>query len=147
MYITKHFKLQELIPEGLFNQINEQGWELLDDRALMTLDALREKFGSMTINNYAWGGNRNWSGLRTEGFYKSTDAYLSSRSQHKYGRAFDVIFKDHTSKSVRDYIVKNPEEFPYITFLEIDIDWFHFDVRNTTGLKLWSPSRGFVTKE
>ena len=147
MYKPTHFALEELVPQTLFEQHGYACWELLDDRALITLDKLREKFGSMTVNNWKWNGPRKWSGLRTEGFYKSVTDYLRSRSQHKYGRAFDVIFKDISAKEVRDYIVKNQSEFPYITFLECDISWFHFDVRNCDGLKLWSPKRGFINEE
>lgn len=147
MYKCKHFKLHELVPKHYFEKYGDACWELLDERALITLDALRDKFGSMTVNNYFWGGNRSWSGLRTPEYYGSESKYRASRSQHKYGRAFDVIFKDTTAKAVREYVLKNRKEFPYITFLECDISWFHFDCRNTAPIKLWSPTRGFVNAE
>ena len=147
MYKTKHFKLHELVPQHLYEKHGEACWELLDSRALQTIDALRDKFGSITINNYFWGGTRNWSGVRTEHFYSSVEAYLKTRSQHKYGRAFDCIVRDYTAKEVRKYIMDNPDEFPYITFLEADISWLHLDCRNCDRIKLWSPTRGYISSE
>lgn len=146
-YRTQHFKLQELVPKKMFDAHGSALWELFDDRALKTLDALRKRFGVMTINNWLWGGNYHQRGLRDVDHYGSAEKYAHSRSQHKYGRAFDVTFKEHTSKEVRDYIIAHPDEFPYITFLEVDISWFHFDVRQRDGLALWSPTRGFVNAE
>lgn len=146
MYKCRYFKIHELVPQELFEKHGEKCWSLMDDRALKTLDALRERFGSLTVNSYKWGGNRKWSGLRTAGFYKSQSAYDKSRSQHKYGRAIDFISKRHTAKEMRDYVLDNLEEFPHIKFLECEISWFHFDVRNC-DFTMWSPKRGVVTSE
>lgn len=147
MYIPKYFKVEELVPKHYAEKYGSRCWELLDDRALRTLDALREVFGPVTINNYTWNGPYQWRGLRTPEYYDSYEDYLSSRSQHKYGRAFDLSFKHHTAKQVREYIIRHPDKFPYITFLEVDISWVHFDVRNCEAIKLWSPERGFVEYE
>lgn len=146
MYKCKHFELYELAPK-MYQDVGETLWELFDDRALETLDVLREKFGSMTVNNYHWNGANQFRGVRTSEFYGSAEKNDHSRSQHKYGRAFDVTFKDHTAVEIRNYVVDHPEEFPHITFLEVGISWFHFDVRNCEQFKLWSPKEGFITLE
>lgn len=140
MYIPKYFKPQELVPPHVFTQRGTKSFELMDDRVLITLDALREKFGPLTVNNYHTGGDRRWSGLRTQGFYRSPSEYEASFSQHKYGRAADCIPANTTAEKMRQYVLDHPEEFPYITFLETNISWFHFDVRNCNAITTWSPT-------
>tara|TARA_R110000868_G_scaffold36278_16_gene128896 strand:+ start:313 stop:726 length:414 start_codon:yes stop_codon:yes gene_type:complete len=135
IYTCKHFIIQELVPEHVLNDRGiHKPWELLDPRALITLDALRDKFGSCTVNNWKWGGNREWSGLRTE-----QSPYGTQYSQHRFGRAFDCIFADHTAEEVRTYVMANPEEFPHIGAIELGTSWFHFDCRNCNGIMAFNP--------
>lgn len=145
-YKPEYFTVEECVPKDYAKKYGEKCWELFDDRALKTLDVLREEFGPITINNYKWGGSNQYRGLRTPDYYGSFEKYTQSRSQHKYGRAFDLTFKNHSAKYVRERVLEQPEKFPYITFLETGISWFHFDVRNTTPIKLWHPEKGFVDK-
>lgn len=126
MYKCKYFKIQELVPPSAYNNLGEAAWRLLDPRALRSIDLLREKFGPIIINTWHNGGNRQWSGLRTD------DCPLGAKySQHKYGRAFDLVFKEVKPQKVIDYILGNPEEFPEITAVETGTPtWVHIDVRN-----------------
>lgn len=124
MYKCKHFTIKELVPEDVYKRRGEKAWTVFDDRALMTLDALRDKFGSLTVNDWSWGGTFSQSGLRT-----SDSKHYSQYSQHTFGRAFDCKFKEHTAEEVREYVLANKSEFPYIGGLELGISWFHFDVR------------------
>ena len=133
MYICKHFKIHELVPPHIYEKRGEKAWELLDERALITLDALRDRFGVATVNNYKYGGDRCWSGLRTP-----DSPYYSETSQHSLGKAFDVIFKEVSAEKAREYILTHPNEFPYLTGLELDVTWLHFDVRNTTPIKVFT---------
>lgn len=125
MYKCKHFVIEELVPRHVHEDRGERAWSLFDDRALQTLDTLRDKFGRTTINNWKWGGDREWSGLRT-----SESPYGSQYSQHRLGRAFDCIFADIAAEEVREYILAHQDEFPFITAIEEDVSWLHFDVRN-----------------
>lgn len=144
----KYFTIAELVPKDYYERFGERCWEIFDERALKTLDALREKFGPATINYYPYqSGGMQYRGLRTSAYYGSGSKNDDSRSQHKYGRAFDITFKNISAKDVRKYVIEHKDEFPFITFLEIDITWFHFDVRNTEGIKLWSPDDGFITED
>ena len=93
MYICKHFKIQELVPPEVFKIRGEKAWELLDERALITLDAIRNRYGTTIVNDYDNGGKRKWSGLRT-----SESPYFSPYSQHTFGRAFDCVFFNSFSK-------------------------------------------------
>ncbi len=132
MYICKHFKIHELVPPRIQEKRGEKAWELLDERALITLDALRDRFGVATVNNYEYGGNRLWSGLRTP-----DSPYYSETSQHSLGKAFDVIFKNYEAEEVRKQILSNRSDFIHISGLELGVSWLHFDVRNTNAIKVF----------
>jgi len=131
-YKCKHFKIYELVDPDTYGLRGERAWELLDNRLLITLDALRVKFGKMTINNYKFGGERKWSGLRTP-----DSPWYSTYSQHTYGRAADIIFEDYTADQIRKQILDNPDSpaYDYITAMEEDTSWVHIDMRNTTRIK------------
>jgi len=121
MITAKHFDIRELVPKHVYDDRGIKAWRLLDPKLITTLDALREAYGPMTVNNWHWGGNAQWRGLRT-----SQSPIGSQYSQHRYGRAADVTFRDRISASIRFEIMDNPELFPFITELETDIKWFHF---------------------
>lgn len=137
MYRCKHFSIQELVPPDVYRARGFKAWELLDDRLLMAVDALRERFGECVINNWSFGGGYTESGLRTPG----CDHYRPY-SQHSFGRAADCKFKVD-AEIIRQYILSNPDKFEYINFLELDTpSWVHIDVRNTKRIATWSPVNG-----
>lgn len=138
MYECKYFRIEELVPQDLFEQYRDKQhrlWQLFDVRALMTLDALRDRLGSITVNNWFWGGRRIFSGWRP--FDCPEGAALS---QHKWGRGFDCKFKEHSAQSVRKELYQadgsgrqfGMPHFANITCIEDfpGMSWFHFDVRN-----------------
>jgi hypothetical protein len=140
MYKCKHFKLHELVDPTTYKVKGETAWELLDSRLLITLDRMRDKYGRMTINNWFWDGEREWSGLRTP-----DSPYYSTYSQHTYGRAADIIFADYTAEQVRQDIVQSINHthridkiYEYITAVELNVNWLHFDVRNCQQLKTFN---------
>ncbi len=134
MYKCQNFKIQELVPRHVYDDRGEKAWELFDERALITLDTLHDKYGTMIINNWLWGGGRQWSGLRTH-----ESPYGTQYSQHRFGRAFDVIFKNYPAELVRQDVLFHPDWFPLIASLELDVSWFHFDVRNCIKIKVYAP--------
>lgn len=131
-YKCEYFKIHELVPPKVYEQRGEKAWELMDDRILRTADLLREEFGAAIINNYKHGGDREWSGLRT-----SDSPWFSPYSQHSFGRAIDIIFKDVGADEVRQYILDNPKYFllRYINAIELGTSWLHLDCRNTDRIK------------
>ena len=134
MYTPLYFEPFELVPPDIYAKRKDQCFELIDERVLITLDILREVFGPCTINDWHWDGRFEQSGLRTP------DApEYSPTSQHTFGRAMDCKFREHSSADVRSQVIDNRLLFPYITFIEDDVDWFHFDVRNGQRIVLWSP--------
>lgn len=127
MYKCEHFIIQELVSPETYNVRGDKAWELLDVTMLMTLDRLRDRYGKMIINNWKWGGNRKWSGLRIP-----ESPYYSTYSQHSFGNAADVIFGSVTAEAVRKEILENPDDhaFEFITSIELEVFWLHFDCRN-----------------
>lgn len=132
MFKCKYFEIHELVPKHIYESRGERAWELLDERALRTLDLLRDRFGPVTVNNYAFGGSREWSGLRT-----AQSPYYSETSQHSFGRAFDCLFRNVQAEAVRAYILRHRDDF-YITGLELNVAWLHFDCRNADKIKVFT---------
>ena len=134
MYKPRHFYTQELVPEHVYRDRGEKALELLDDRLLITLDDMRDAYGPIVVNDWYRGGVIQWRGLRTDNSPVGT-----IYSQHRFGRAADLIFLDTDAESVRRDILNNPNLFPHIQSLELGTTWLHFDVRNCERIKTYSP--------
>lgn len=134
IYTCKHFKIQELVPKEVYEARKELAWELMDINLLVTLDALRDCYGPMVVNDWAFGGEREWSGLRT-----SKSPYGAEYSQHRFGRAADIIFHNHTAEEVRQDILADPRRFPMIMSVELGTSWLHIDTRNCRRVKTYYP--------
>lgn len=140
-HACRHFEVTELVPKQFFELHGaERSIRAIDQRVLITLDQLREYFGPCTINDYQWGGVFNESGLRTPDC-----EHYSPTSQHTFGRAMDCKFKHFTAENVRDIVIRSKVLFPYITFIEDKVNWFHFDVRNEQRIQLWDPDTNEIT--
>ncbi len=137
MYIPEHFQVQELVPPDTYDSRGDKSIELIDERVLLTLDTLRITFGTCVVNDWVFGGAYSESGLRNPDC-----AEYSPTSQHTFGRAMDCKFQDVAAHEARQYVIRNKHQFPHITFLEDDVSWFHFDVRNAERIVLWSPETG-----
>lgn len=138
-YVCRHYKIQELVPRALFLEFEKKNqldllWMIFDPRTLWTGDALRDRYGPMSVNTWAQGGDREESGFRI--WTTTTGARLS---QHKFGRAEDLHPKNVTPDEMRMDALKNPEVEPFklITRIERDtLAWFHYDVGNHDREKL-----------
>lgn len=141
-YTPTHFITEEFVDPDTFAVRGKDSLGCMDVRMLITADAIREYFNkSMTINNWKWGGNRKWSGLRTT---KSPD-YITY-SQHTFGRAIDFIMKDISAQEIRDEIKSHQDHpaFRFITAIEDfpEMNWCHVDCRiwkkNEKGIMIFS---------
>jgi len=132
---SEKFKIHELVPEKMYNRFGESAWRYIDEKLIKSIDLLKEHFpnGTITINNYVFGGNRHWSGLRT-----IESDYYSSTSMHSFGKAADMVFSEYKTEEVRQYIIDNPDLFPDIKGLELNVSWLHIDVRNEDKLVKFS---------
>lgn len=123
--VSRNLYLDEYIPKALYLKFEKSPhilMGLLDSRLISADQKLRGKFGSVTINNWWNGGDRNWSGLRTR-----DSSYYSETSQHSFGRASDKLFTV-PAEEVRKYIEGNYLELG-ITCIEINVSWVHSDIR------------------
>lgn len=152
VFKPEHFRLEELLPEAFFNdhhpKYGEILWGMFDPRALQTLDALRKRFGPMIVNSWLWGGPREFSGYRPPDCREG-----ATLSQHRFGRAFDVIFQDVAPAEVRKELfdadragrLHEAPHFRQIACVEDfpGMSWFHFDTRNHNvaelGVKVVGP--------
>ena len=134
-YTPKSFGLHELVPPDVFHARGLRAWELLDARALVTLQALRDALGPIIVNDWRIGGTFTESGLRS--FKSATGA---QDSQHKFGRAFDCKLRGVTPHEAHLYVLAHAAEFPLLTTIEnpdATPTWFHFDVRNHQREGIW----------
>lgn len=132
-----NFLIEELVPKELLEVLHEDIlWKLIDSKLIESIETIKRKFpeGTMTINNYKWGGSRNWSGVRTK-----SSPYYSPTSQHSLGKAVDAVFSAYDVNEVRQYIITHPEEFPHIKGIELGVSWLHIDVRNSVTVKTFYP--------
>ncbi|WP_373069814.1 hypothetical protein [Sulfurimonas sp.] len=132
---SKHFKVHELVPKAMYEKYGEKAWRYVDVRLIESIDKLKEHFnlGTMTINNYYWNGNREWSGIRTP-----DSPHYSYGSQHSFANALDIVFSDYTAEEVRNYILDNLKDFPHIKGMELGVSWLHIDVRNEDQIVLFT---------
>jgi len=146
--MIRNFVIQELVPQHIFLKRGYKSWQLLDWRALKTLEWVRDHLGQCTVNNWHIGGKYSQSGFRTFEFYEQqgVDSIVAkvclsdSLSQHKFGRSFDCKLKNHTAEEARDYIINNWERFGlgWAITLEEGVSWLHFDCRTHPDNKVHS---------
>jgi hypothetical protein len=130
-YKPEHFEIYELVPQDLHNKYEndlDKLWYLFDNRVLWTIDNLRKRYGKLVANDWIWDGKNQYRGWRP-----SDCSIGANLSQHKFGRACDVIPTETTSEEIRIDLIQNHktlEVFKFITCIEYGVSWFHFDTRN-----------------
>ena len=145
IYKPDKFELYEVLPKEFYEAHKYYGdklWWMFDSRALWTIEQLRRVYGTAVLNDWYWDGINQYRGWRP--FDSKVGALIS---QHKFGRAFDLKFKYHTSEEIREDILKDPDNpiFKYIMCIEEGVSWFHFDVRSwdryNKGILMIKPRR------
>lgn len=130
---AKYFEIYELIPQDRFELMGEDGWCLLDQKLIDTLDWIRENIDkAMTINDYHWKGLRQFRGWRPEDC-----AVGAKKSAHKEGRAADFDVSGMTAESVRQWLEQHKNELPHPIRCESDVNWVHIDTKAKEGFKLY----------
>jgi len=141
MYKPKYFSLYELVPREIYESVpsseHDRIWFIFDERALTTLDRLRIRYGRATVNNWRQGGD-----LQLRGYRPPTSSVGAKYSQHRYGRGFDSNYANATPDEIRSDIENHATEeaFEFITCIEMNITWLHFDTRN------WNTHRNGILK-
>lgn len=138
MYQPRHFAPHELLPgltcDETWKTLDPDLRAQLDDRLLETADDVRDLLGvPCTCNDYARGGKRRWSGFRPVACTVGVKG-----SQHRKGRAVDLLLKGMTAERARA-IVRNAVgagKLPHLGAVELDVSWLHIDVRPRVGGKV-----------
>ena len=128
MKVSQNFSLHEFIPKQQYEELGERSIILMDQRIFQIAQTLRNKFGTIIINDWYWEGKREYSGWRPSHYHIG-----AKYSQHKFGRAIDCITRECTAEEARAQIKKN-EAYWYqqgIRCIENKVSWLHIDVRNT----------------
>jgi hypothetical protein len=131
-YKPKHFATHELVPPKMFEERGDKALHLLNPQVLELADLLREIYGPTFINTYNLGENvirayklREWSGIRTP-----DSKWYRPYSQHTFGNALDMVFRDVTAEQVRSDIIDGVIELPYPVVLEKSVSWIHIACAN-----------------
>jgi hypothetical protein len=154
-YLPKCFAAYEFLPQWEYERYGDGGLRyFMDIRVLITADQIREFFASPCyINDWYWKRKQNvpecrwrqYRGYRPDRYYanvvQTPGDPVPSMSQHRFGRGSDMTIKDVTPTQARDIIVNHSEQFPWITRIEDDVSWLHFDVCNDfhNGIHLFNP--------
>lgn len=127
MYRCKYFKLHELVDPATYRKFGEWAWVFFDDDTLRMVDGLRDYFNvPLTINNWHWGGQLQWSGLRT---LDCTEG--AQYSMHRFGKAFDIKAKLSATEMRREIMAHKDHPFlKYINRMEDGVSWLHVDRAN-----------------
>lgn len=148
MYTCEHFVIQELVHPTIYADRGYSSWKILDERILISIDQIRKKFGRMICNTWHSKKLQALFGedapdhlkIRTLSGLRPTDTgFGADYSDHKFGRAIDLLCWDTPVEEVRAYILSHPDEFPYITCVEANTGWLHISCRNTTRIELVYP--------
>jgi len=95
-YKCNFFKIYELVDPGTYKKFGQMCWKFFDPRVLEALDILRMIFGSLTVNDWKWGGRFKWSGLRISGC-----GYGTEFSTHQRGAGIDAKSKKFSGVQMR----------------------------------------------
>jgi len=148
MYKCEHFEIEELVSPAVHEarKHKQDWWRFFNPLALKGLDKLRDRYGSITINNWKWGGIYDGRGFHFQGEEKRSEF-----SGHRQWGSFDLSPNEVTAEEMRvDLLGFEPTEngilapiegFEEITELEYGITWFHVRFcSNIDGVLVYSPS-------
>jgi len=132
MQLTKNISLIEVVPIEIHDKWGDASTWFIDPTIVKIAQELREKFGSVTINNKWKGGKYNYRGFRP-----MTTTVGGKLSQHRFGRALDLSF-DESENEIAAYILQNEQKFLEMGLRAIENTnattnngegWLHIDCR------------------
>lgn len=136
VFVPNNFSLVEVFPPEMwkcFEKDDPRVWLYMNTLTLITIDRLRKRYGPAFMNTYGLServqqayGTHYYRGWRDK--HSPIGANLS---QHKMGRAGDMVFASVNAELIRRDILAQPYDttFEYITSIEMEVGWLHFDVR------------------
>lgn len=127
--ITDNFCLDEFVHPDMYAQFYERSRLFIRPELFAIAQAIRNHFGSLTINSYALGGQLKESGLRMPNTLTG-----AKYSMHKYGCAIDIHPSKATPEEIREFVISHYDIFKGLGLRRMEIDtptWVHLDVGNT----------------
>lgn len=135
-YKPKYFELYELLSPYAYKaeyydseEARERGFLLMDEKLLITIDVIRGEIikAPLICNTWYMDGNRQWCGYR-----EPNCPVGASMSQHKLGKAVDLICYKYTAEEMRQMIIEKQDLLPYPIRMETgeNISWCHIDVKD-----------------
>lgn len=134
MKLSEHFSVRELVdPETVDAMGEERAGNTVDPRLIMALETLRAVLDCtpIIINDYEWGGNFKYSGVRPCTYTKG-----AKFSSHRYGNTADLKFPALDPIWVQHFILEHEHEFPHIVRMEdaaITKTWLHIECGDRSG--------------
>ena len=130
MKISDHFYLQEFVPESIYKRFGNRALWFIDPRLVSIAEWIRDYVDTpILINNWHMGGSRQFSGFRPPECKVG-----AALSQHRYGRAMDIVIPKVPAPQVQEVIQSN---FVFLKTLGLTTmeahtrTWTHLDVRQT----------------
>jgi hypothetical protein len=128
-YLPVHLITQSFVPEEIYKVYGEKSLWFIDFRVTWTADAISEYFNTkITANDWHEKGKFNYRGFRPPSVTMG-----AIFSQHRFGRALDCDLHGVSAIDARKEILSHKDDpaFRYITCIEDNVNWLHFDCRNT----------------
>ena len=129
LYAPRHYRMEEFVPPEVSAALGNRALLVMDYRILKTADAVREFFNRpVVINNWKFTGDRTQAGFRLH-----TCRVGAAYSQHRFGRALDMIIEKVSADEARRQVINNRNHFPYVTAIEDKVGWLHVDCRTVVS--------------
>lgn len=142
-----NFPIYELVPKAVFEKDGANAFRYIDQNILLFIQAYRTFRGkAIKVNNWKYGGALQYRGF-DDGGYRG----LSSKSQHRFGRALDFSIAGESSEDTRKNIIANIDKLfemagldseKYCLWIENGTSgWVHIDIRNDpskAGMKVYT---------
>lgn len=133
-YKSKYFELYELLPPELYKvdyyeseSARELGYGLIDEKLLITIDIIREDIVKAPLICNTWYINGT---IKNAGVRSSNCTVGASNSQHKLGKAIDLVCHYYSAEEMRQMLEKNKHLLPFPIRVERNVDWLHIDVKD-----------------
>lgn len=126
------FYVTEFVPKAVFDRFATNSWWFIDERVVRICAELRKDFSApVIINNWNAKGARQYSGYRPVRCTIGAD-----NSQHRHGRAADLIVNGKHADEVRQWIMQNKKRYMGLGLTTLEDaayapTWVHLDVRWT----------------
>ena len=150
-YEPENFSLYEFFPQKFHEEVfpiyGNRMWTIFDERIKRAAQAIRELHGKMLCNTWwspalvsAYGHyeSRGYRPHDDDDVRKKECPIYGNISQHRFGRALDMVPLETTAEEVRKHMRENPDHPAYVGITRVEntlkgksISWLHIDSADT----------------